>query len=823
MLPAILTPGFPMKRLSCFAVALCLLVVLPVGARAGWVENGVPGILNPENNNNIVAISDGAGGVIAVFQYGSLLDDIYAQRWDSRGNVLWGPNGVALCTASGYQDSPAIVSDGAGGVIAAWEDLRGATFDVYAQRVDANGNVLWAADGEQITFEAATERTAAIASDGAGGAIITWVDARLGSNDIYAQRLNAAGTNQWLLGGVPVCAAFFSQGSPEIISDDAGGAIISWVDFRSGLADDIYVQRVNSSGITQWQIDGEPVVTAAENQRTQTMTTDGANGVIIVWEDFRNFEYDIFGQRFDASGTERWNAQGINLSVAANDQRSVAIVSDGGGGGILAWEDFRDGTDYEVYAQRVTGTGLGMWEFNGVLVCGASGDQVDPSLAMDGEGGAVISWTDGRSSTQPNDVYAQRVNAFGQNQWTNNGVPVGATAKSQHDPRTVQTTAGGFICVFDDNRAGWGLTYAQRIGRRYGEWGNPEPVVSSVADVPADQGGIVNVNWLASGRDNLNEQLIGDYSIWRAIDQTSFLAATTGGEARGKVVEPTATRSSFDRDTYIVQRTAAGEFFWQWIGEQIATYSPAYGFAAETQFDSVSVNPGIHYFRVIAHHTWDQFIFWESNPDSGYSVDNVAPGSPFLLAAVRAGGSDVDLDWSPSGPSEPDFMEYWVYRGLVSGFPTDAGHFLMSAPDTLATDNNADPGTAYYYRVVAVDIHENQSGDSNEAMVDAVVTGIRNDPPRPLALQVLPNSPNPFSNTTAVRFGLPEASDVLLEVFDVAGRRVYGERRSNVLAGWQTFSFDGRDARNAPLPSGVYFFRVTVAGVTATSKMVISR
>jgi hypothetical protein len=120
----------------------------------------------------------------------------------------------------------------------------------------------------------------------------------------------------------------------------------------------------------------------------------------------------------------------------------------------------------------------------------------------------------------------------------------------------------------------------------------------------------------------------------------------------------------------MVQRTSTGEFFWQWIGEQIATYSPAYGFAAQTQFDSVSVNPGIHYFRVIAHHTWDQFIFWESNPDSGYSVDNIAPGSPFLLAAVRAGGSDVDLEWNSSGQSEPDFMEYWVYRGLVSGFPS---------------------------------------------------------------------------------------------------------------------------------------------------------
>jgi hypothetical protein len=800
---------------------VCLIALLPAGANAEWVENGVPAILNPSNQSHTQAVSDGAGGVLVVFQYDNSLADIYAQRFDSRGNVLWGANGVAICAAAGFQDWPRLISDGSGGAIITWDDLRSGFYDVYIQRVDANGNTLWTVDGVRVTFDLTTQWQARITTDGAGGAIIAWADNRLGTNDVYAQRFNSAGVNQWLLGGVPVSTAFNSQGGVEIVSDGAGGAVLAWIDYRSGVSEDIYAQRINSSGIGQWTPDGQVVVAAAENQRGHEIAPDMSGGVIVVWEDFRNLEYDIYAQRLDGAGLAQWTAHGINLCTETDSQREVTIVSDGSGGAFVAWEDFRDGLQIDIYAQRVTGSGLGMWEFNGVSICDANDDQVDPNLTGDGEGGAVLAWTDGRGVTL-NDAYAQRLTAFGQDQWNDNGVPVGTAARSQHDVIPVLTTDGGIICVFDDLRAGWGLAYAQRIGRRYGEWGNPEPVISSVQDVPADQGGIVNVNWLASGRDNLDQQLIGRYSIWRAVDQTAFVSATSGVAPRAKIVEPSAGPAAFDSDTYIIEHTAAGSFFWQWIGDQISTYSPAYGFAAQTQFDSVSANPAVHYFRVIAHHTWDQYRFWESNPDSGYSVDNVAPAAPFFLTALRAGGSEVDLEWSPSGFDEPDFNEYWVYRGLSSGFPTDPAHFILTAPDSLATDDGADPGTSYYYKVVAVDIHDNQSDGSNEAMVGSA-TGIDDSPPAPAALQVLTNSPNPFSYHTDFRFGLPSASDVSLEVYDVAGRRVYGEYRANLSAGWQRIAFDGRDTSGSLLPSGVYFYRVTAAGMATTSKMVIRR
>jgi hypothetical protein len=83
--------------------------------------------------------------------------------------------------------------------------------------------------------------------------------------------------------------------------------------------------------------------------------------------------------------------------------------------------------------------------------------------------------------------------------------------------------------------------------------------------------------------------------------------------------------------------------------------------------------------------------------------------------------------------------------------------------------------------------------------------------------------PNPFTSTTTLRVGLPRASDVEIEVFDVAGRSVRNDRITTLAAGWREVSFDARDAAGTTLPSGVYFYRVKAAGQTVTRKMVIAR
>src|SRR3990172_8080162 len=74
-----------------------------------------------------------------------------------------------ICTASGQQSSLQIVSDGAGGAIITWHDLRSGSSnsDIYAQRIDADGNVQWAKDGIPVCTEVNAQNSPCIAMDGA--------------------------------------------------------------------------------------------------------------------------------------------------------------------------------------------------------------------------------------------------------------------------------------------------------------------------------------------------------------------------------------------------------------------------------------------------------------------------------------------------------------------------------------------------------------------------------------------------------------------------------------------------------------------------------
>jgi PKD repeat protein len=103
-----------------------------------------------------------------------------------------------------------------------------------------------------------------------------------------------------------------------------------------------------------------------------------------------------------------------------------------------------------------------------------------------------------------------------------------------------------------------------------------------------------------------------------------------------------------------------------------------------------------------------------------------------------------------------------------------------------------------------------------------VLTGVES--PLPVTSFVLEqNWPNPFSGRTTFQYGLPKASDVEIEVFDVAGRRVYGIRVRGSSPGWNRFLFDGRDDRGSALASGVYFLRVRAGEAVGARKIVIAR
>ncbi|MBI4463830.1 MAG: hypothetical protein HY647_03900 [Acidobacteria bacterium] len=394
-----------------------------------WQVNGVT-LADIVGRDKPPIVSDRKGGAVVAWQDWRTAQEfigqynIYAQRVNSSGNPQWQVKGVPISTACWFgaicnnqKYNPQAVSDGAGGAIITWWEMRdGFNLSVWAQRVRADGIPAWAKDGVPVAYglPGVYAEFPKLVSDGAGGAIIAWQDSRTWPTiGIFAQHLDGRGIPQWPVNGIELAPdTEVGLGGYDIISDGRGGAIVTWAD------SDIYAQRVSADGQLLWQSGGVPICLNPGPQHSPTLTTDGAHGAIIVWED-QSFPSPssaqrILAQRVSALGVPQWTTNGIPIYTLQGYEPH--IVSDARGGAIIVWgtSPVSNGTAYgaAIYIQRVNGSGQIQWPANGFEVYLRPNGIYAPlpaNLISDGAGGAIVYWSDDRSTLGRFEMYAQRI------------------------------------------------------------------------------------------------------------------------------------------------------------------------------------------------------------------------------------------------------------------------------------------------------------------------------------------------------------------------------------------------------------------------------
>jgi hypothetical protein len=303
-----------------------------------WAAGGVALGAGGSTNATALVASSGGGAIVAFSEF-STPGGLFAQRFDGSGNPQWGASALQILGHAGADAPvPHAISDGAGGliVLANYDSLDAATNNVVAntlqaQRVDAAGAVQWGTDGAVVCGVDALASAERLVSDGAGGAIAAWSDARIALYDIRAQRLNGAGAAQWTANGVLLCGAANNQLLDDLVPDGSGGAVLAWNDERSGV-NDVYAQRANAAGAAQWTADGVSVCNASGGQYLASAAGDGAGATILSWTDARaaGTRY-IYTQRLTAGGVAAWTGNGVvpaqrSLVSALATPQSVRLV-----------------------------------------------------------------------------------------------------------------------------------------------------------------------------------------------------------------------------------------------------------------------------------------------------------------------------------------------------------------------------------------------------------------------------------------------------------------------------------------------------------------
>jgi photosystem II stability/assembly factor-like uncharacterized protein len=188
---------------------------------------------------------------------------------------------------------------------------------------------------------------------------------------------------------------------------------------------------------------------------------------------------------------------------------------------------------------------------------------------------------------------------------------------------------------------------------------------------------------------------------------------------------------------------------------------------------------------------------------------------------------NTSLNWTPQtlgGPFSP----------IDAAYADCNGNGTVEKTDVLALIQNwyRSVGSFSSQQVNTVSVCEELLNSMSDIPTSGVVKEIRNEIVRYRSqLLGIPNEwileqnyPNPFNPSTNIKFNLPdEAQFVRLVIYDVRGRAVREFARENVLPGYNSFEWDGKDENGMKVSSGIYYYSLKADKIQLTNKMVFAK
>jgi FlgD Ig-like domain/Beta-propeller repeat len=688
--------------------------------------------------------------------------------------------------------------------------------DIFLAKYSPNGAHLWSlrfgGTGNDAGVAVALDASGSIYLTGSfvgpmnfGGATLNSV----GGIDAFLVKLVFNGGHAWSKG--------FGSGLNEVgnsVAVDASGNVIFTggfsftVDFGGGNrtsagSRDIFLAKYNTTGVHQW------------SQRFGGIQDDFGNGVAVdgsgnvfttgQFQDTANFGgsnlvsaglLDVYMAKFNTSGVHQWSQRygdtqnDVGRSVAVNTPGTAValtgyfqgVVSFGGSG-------IGGGGSSDLVVARYNGSGVHLWSRG----LGGTDSDRGESVAIDASGHVVVggdywgsAYFGGQvfNSKGGADIFIGKYDVNGTHVWS------GSFGGLQSDELfSVATDASGnpVVTGYFDSVADFGGTELVSAGvqdmflAKYGAIaGDPFPFIISVDDIGNDQGRKVKLRFLRSGGDDAGAWMnpVKRYIVLRRDD-----------------APPAMTTAAPD---------AMLDTGWTEVGSVSAFAAPSYGIDVPTIGDS-TITLGQYYsvFRVRAA-TDKPSVYFTSEPDSGWSVDNLAPGVPQNF--VYATG---ELDWDESNAGDFDYF-------TVYGADTDNFGAATVVNYTVSPVMDVSGSPYIYYFVTATDF----SGNEGKPAKVNTLSGVGGTP-KSYVFSVS-NYPNPFNPRTTVRYTVPARGAVNVSIYDTNGARIatlvnHQERA----AGAYTIEWDGRADDGTSVSSGAYFARIEQNGLTRSKKMML--
>jgi len=410
-----------LKRFTIGLLSISLVIIT-----AGCINVSQP---SHSSISNLFITSDNSGGNIATYRVGGTTGEsgIHLERISPEGTVMW--NSILYETDNSRVNIIGMTEGISNEVLVAWEVLDPEDSNSSSDHFDHSSLVKVNSQGQIEWNKDFSEEGMQIVSDKMGGTIVAWAT----TDNYHALRLDAQGNELW---NSPI-----SKGGNDLklASNENGESFFLWDNRENPY---FVVQKLGADGKALWGQEGMPEgvrikYLATNLQQEPQISSDGAGGAIITWAEVLEQQASyVWILRVEASGRVLWYTPVHELASSVHPRTKV--VTDGSGGGIVVWEDHRQGM--AIYAQKVDAEGQALWQINGLPIITDLPQQSPQFKAVsDGIDGAIISWIDGDDK-----LYVQNIDAVGNKKWGEAGLLV-ANSAAGIPIKLIKTNSGEII------------------------------------------------------------------------------------------------------------------------------------------------------------------------------------------------------------------------------------------------------------------------------------------------------------------------------------------------------------------------------------------
>jgi hypothetical protein len=191
-----------------------------------------------------------------------------------------------------------------------------------------------------------------------------------------------------------------------------------------------------------------------------------------------------------------------------------------------------------------------------------------------------------------------------------------------------------------------------------------------------------------------------------------------------------------------------------------------------------------------------------------------------LITNSPAQEDRLKFGWTPN--TEVHLAHYIMYRDTIPG--TFVMLDVIPKSESTYTDNTAQPGVTYYYKLTAADSLGFESEPSNEIIAKAG-SGVNEDKSNeyPENFILRQNYPNPFNPTTTIEYSIPNHSLVVINIFNVLGQNVRNLVNEFKEAGVYKIEWDGKSNYENQVPSAIYFYQMIAGDFKQVRKLILQK